>query len=257
MTDKTTKTRVVCFSNHKGGVGKTCSVCNLGAGLSRRGKKILLIDLDPQANLSLSLGIKDSEYNIYEVLAGNCKINQAILNIHPNLDLVPGTLDLAGAEIEMNSEPGREMLLKQIIEKLEHGYDYVFIDCPPSLGLLTTNALTASDEVFIPLQSQYLAVQGIDKLSQIIDKIKNRLNKPLKIGGVIITQFDSRKILNRDIAEKIEEYFSEEVFKTKIRDNVALAEAPIQGKDIFSYNPKSNGAEDYENLCSEVLARHL
>ena len=257
MKDVEKKTRVICFSNHKGGVGKTCSVCNLGAGLSRRGKKILLIDLDPQANLSLSLGIKDSEYNIYEVLAGNCKINQSILNINPNLDMVPGTLDLAGAEIEMNSEPGREMLLKQIIEKLENEYDYIFIDCPPSLGLLTTNALTASDEVFIPLQSQYLAVQGIDKLSQIIDKIKNRRNKPLKIGGVIITQFDARKILNRDIAEKIEEYFSEEVFKTKIRDNVALAEAPIQGKDIFSYNPKCNGAEDYENLCNEVLARHI
>lgn len=252
----TRKPKVFCISNHKGGVGKTCSACNIGAGLSRKGKKILLIDLDPQANLSLSLGVKDADRNIYQVLHGNISLSEAIYHVSEKLDLVPATLDLAGAEIELSSEAGREVILRDAISEIETSYDFIIIDCAPSLGLLTTNALTAATDVFIPLQAQYLSLQGISKLTGIIDKIKKRLNKGLEIGGVFITQFDSRKVLNRDIADAIESYFAKNVFKTKIRDNVSLAEAPGQGKDIFRYSPKSNGASDYEALCNEILLRN-
>lgn len=255
MSDQNKSAKIICFSNHKGGVGKSCSTCNIGAGLSRKGYKVLLVDLDPQANLSLSLGVKDVEKNIYLTLLGQCEITNAILQITENLDLVPSNLDLAGAEIELSSEAGREVILKEALREVINQYDYILIDCAPSLGLLTTNALTAANEVYIPLQAQYLSLQGVSKLTAIIEKIKRRLNKGLVIGGVFITQFDGRKVLNRDIADAIEKHFSEKVLKTKIRDNVALAEAPGHGKDIFRYNPKCNGAEDYESICSEILSR--
>lgn len=256
MQNISTLAKVICISNHKGGVGKTCSTCNIGAGLSRKGKKILLIDLDPQANLSQSLGVKDADRNIYRVLHGGITIPQAIYSISQNLDLVPSTLDLAGAEIELSSEAGREVILRDALSEVLDSYDYIIIDCAPSLGLLTTNALTAASEVYIPLQAQYLSLQGVSKLTGIIEKIKKRLNKTLKIGGVFITQFDSRKVLNRDIADAIEKYFENEVMKTKIRDNVSLAEAPGHGKDIFRYNSKCNGALDYNLLCDEILKRN-
>jgi chromosome partitioning protein len=250
------KTKILCFSNHKGGVGKTCSACNVGAGLSRKGKSVLLVDLDPQANLSLSLAVKDPERTIYQVLHGEKKIGECIYNITENLDIIPSTLDLAGAELELSSEAGREVILKEYLENVSEKYDYIIIDCAPSLGLLTTNALTAANEVLIPIQAHYLSLQGISKLTDVIEKIQKRLNKPLKVGGVFITQFDSRKVLNRDIADAIEKYFTQDVFKTKIRDNIALAEAPSHGQDIFRYNPKSYGALDYEALCDEILKRH-
>lgn len=250
------KAKVICISNHKGGVGKTCSTCNIGAGLSRKGKRVLLIDLDPQSNLSLSLDVKDVEQGIYQILTGSASPSQAIYTITENLDIIPATLDLAGAEIEFSSEAGREVILKESISNLLGKYDYVFIDCAPSLGLLTTNALTASQEILIPLQAQYLSLQGITKLTSVIDKVQRRLNPSLKIGGVFLTQFDTRKVLNRDIAEAVERYFQDIIFKTKIRDNVALAEAPSSGKDIFRYSAKSNGASDYDALCEELLKRH-
>ncbi|NGX51412.1 MAG: Sporulation initiation inhibitor protein Soj [Chlamydiae bacterium] len=249
------KAKVLCLSNHKGGVGKTCSTCNIGAGLAKRGKKVLLIDLDPQANLSLSLGLTEVEKNVYFVLLNQCPIEEAIYNITENLDIVPSNLDLAGAEIELSSEAGREMILKECLNQISNQYDYILIDCAPSLGLLTINALTASNEVYIPLQAQYLSLQGISKLTTIIEKIQRRLNENLKIGGIFITQYDARKVLNRDIAESIEKYFSKDVLKTKIRDNITLAEAPGHGKDIFRYSPKSYGAEDYASLCDEILTR--
>lgn len=251
--EKTAK--VLCFSNHKGGVGKSCSTCNIGAGLARKGKKVLLIDLDPQANLSLSFGLKDIEKNIYSVLLGSSSMKDTIYNIGENLDLIPSNLDLAGAEIELSSEAGREVILKECISELSSLYDYILIDCAPSLGLLTINAFTAATEIYIPLQAQYLSLQGVSKLTDVIEKVQKRLNKGLKIGGVFITQFDARKVLNRDIAQAIEKYFSHQVLKTKIRDNVALAEAPGHGQDIFRYSPKCNGAEDYESLCCEIIAK--
>ena len=247
------KSRVISISNHKGGVGKTTSAINIGAGLNRLGKKILLIDLDPQANLSQSLGLIDQERNIYGALRGEYKLQP--IEIVKGLDIIPSTLDLSGAEVEMSGEAGREYILRELIEPIRASYDYILIDSPPSLGLLTINSFTASDEVFIPLQAQYLALQGLTKLLEVIDKIKKRLNKELRVGGVFITQYDSRKVLNRDVVATIEAHFKDEVFKTRVRDNIALAEAPAQGLDIFRYNPKSYGAEDYLSLSKEILKR--
>jgi chromosome partitioning protein len=247
------KSRVISISNHKGGVGKTTSAINIGAGLNILKKKVLLIDLDPQANLSQSLGIIDNDKNIYGALRGQYKLEP--INILKGLDLIPSTLDLSGAEVELSGEPGREYILKELIDPLRGSYDFIIIDSPPSLGLLTINSFTASDEILIPLQAQYLALQGLAKLVEVVDKIKSRLNKGLKIGGVFITQYDNRKVLNRDVVETIEAHFKDEVFKTKIRDNIALAEAPSQGLDIFRYNSKTYGAEDYLALSKEIIKR--
>lgn len=243
--------KVISISNHKGGVGKTTSSLNIGAGLAIENKKVLLIDLDPQANLTQSLGIEESEKTIYGALREHYPLTP--LEINDNLFLVPSTLDLSGAEVELSAEAGREYILKELIEQVQDDYDYVIIDTPPSLGLLTINAFTASNQILIPLQAQYLALQGLSKLLEVIEKIQKRLNKDLEIGGVFITQYDKRKILNRNVVETVENYFDDKLFKTKIRDNIALAEAPTQGKDIFEYNSKSNGAEDYAQLILELL----
>jgi chromosome partitioning protein len=243
--------KVIAVTNHKGGVGKTTSTINIGAGLAKLGKRVLLIDLDPQANLSQSLGIKDPTATIYGAIRGEHPLQP--VNVLKRLDVVPSTLDLSGAEIELSSETGREYILRELLDTVKGSYDYVIIDSPPSLGLLTVNALTSADEILIPLQAQYLALQGLSKLLEIVDKIQKRLNKGLRIGGVFITQYDSRKILNRNVVETIESHFKETVFKTRIRDNVALAEAPTQGQDIFRYNPTSYGALDYLALCKEIV----
>ncbi len=245
--------KTIAISNHKGGVGKTTSTLNIGAGLCLFKKKILIIDLDPQANLTQSVGISKPEKTIYGSLKGDYPLTP--IEINEKLSLIASTLDLSGAEIELSSEAGREFILRDLIEPIKAKYDYILIDCPPSLGLLTINALTASNLVIIPLQTQYLALQGLTKLIEVIEKIKKRLNKKLSLGGVVLTQFDSRKTLDRDIAASIEEHFKEKVFKTKIRNTVALAEAPSSGKDIFRYNNKSMGAEDYAELCKEITYR--
>lgn len=245
--------KVISISNHKGGVGKTTSAINLGAGLNKLGKRVLLIDLDPQANLSQSLGLVDQERTIYGALRGEYKLQP--IEVIAGLDLIPSTLDLSGAEIEMSGEAGREYILKELVDPIRGSYDYVLIDSPPSLGLLTINAFTASDRVFIPLQAQYLALQGLTKLLEVIDKITKRLNKELRVGGVFITQYDGRKVLNRDVVATIGAHFKDQLFKTMVRDNIALAEAPSQGLDIFRYNPKSYGAEDYLSLSQEVINR--
>jgi chromosome partitioning protein len=243
--------KVISISNHKGGVGKTTSAINIGAGLNKLKKRVLLIDLDPQANLSQSLGLIEPERNIYGALRGEYKLQP--IEILKGLDVIPSTLDLSGAEIEMSGEAGREYILRELIEPTRASYDFILIDSPPSLGLLTINSFTASDEILIPLQAQYLALQGLTKLIEVVDKIKRRLNKELEIGGVFITQYDKRKVLNRDVAETIKTHFKDEVFETMIRDNIALAEAPANGLDIFRYNPKSYGAEDYLSLSKEIL----
>jgi len=245
--------KVLSISNHKGGVGKTTSAINIGAALNKLGKKVLLIDLDPQANLSQSLGLANQEKTIYGALKGDYKLDP--ITILKGFDIVPSTLDLSGAEVELSSEPGREYILKELLNNIRDSYDFVVIDSPPSLGLLTINAFTASDEIIIPLQAQFLAMQGLAKLVEIVEKIKIRLNKSLKVGGVFITQYDGRKILNRDVFETINAHFKSEIFKTKVRDNIALAEAPSQGLDIFRYNAKSKGAEDYLSLAKEILKR--
>lgn len=245
--------KVISISNHKGGVGKTTSAINIGAGLHKLGKKILLIDLDPQANLSQSLGLINQDRNVYGAIRGDYKLQP--IQVVKGLDVIPSTLDLSGAEIELSGEAGREYILRELIDPVRGSYDYILIDSPPSLGLLTINAFTASNEILIPLQAQYLAIQGLTKLMEVVDKIKKRLNKKLRVGGVFVTQYDNRKILNRDVVATIQAHFKTEVFKAKIRDNVALAEAPAQGLDIFRYQAKSYGAEDYLSLCKELLNR--
>ncbi|MCB0557174.1 MAG: ParA family protein [Phaeodactylibacter sp.] len=245
--------KIFSLLNHKGGVGKTTSAINIGAGLVELGKKTLLIDLDPQANLSLSLGATRPPLTIYEALRGESELMP--VSVKENMDLVVSTLDLSGAEMELINEAGREFILRELFAPIREEYDFIIIDCPPSLGLLTLNALTSSDFVLIPLQTEFLALQGLAKIKQVIQKVKLRLNKNLHVGGVIATMYDSRKVLNRDVVETIKKYFGELVFDTMIRDNVALAEAPSQRKDIFDYSRNSSGAEDYLNLCREILVR--
>ncbi len=248
--------KVIAFSNHKGGVGKTTSTVNIGAGLSTLGKKVLLVDMDPQANLSQSLGIMEPEKSIYGALRGLYSIAETIIKLKEDFNLIPSELDLSGAEVELSVEAGREFILSEMLHPYRNQYDFILIDCPPSLGLLTVNALTAADEVYLPLQAEFLALQGLSKLVEVINKIKARLNRHLTIGGVFVTQYDQRKVLNRNVLETIQKHFDDKVFTTRIRDNVALAEAPTSGKDIFEYNPKSYGAEDYARLCTEILQRN-
>ena len=243
---------VISISNHKGGVGKTTSVVNIGSGLANINKRTLVIDLDPQANLSQCLGINDeSLQNIYGALRGD--YNLPIYNITTNLDLVPSHLDLASIEIELSTRIARETVLKKLIEPVISNYDYIIIDCPPSLGLLTINAFVASQKIYIPLQAQFLALHGLNKLTDIVKLVQESLNPTLKIEGVFITHYDNRKILNRDIVDSVKNYFSGKVFKSMIRDNVSLAEAPVQGLDIFRYNSTSNGAKDYQSLVLEII----
>jgi chromosome partitioning protein len=245
--------RIISLLNQKGGVGKTTSTVNIGHGLSLLGKKVLLVDMDPQAHLTYSLGIKahELERSIYELLKGEATLEQ-VVQTHGAMKVIPSTLDLSGAEMELSAVAGREMLLREILKGMR-GIDYVLIDCPPSLGLLTLNTLTTAREVFICLQTEYLALQGIGKLTETIQIVKKRLNKNLFVSGIICTRYDKRKRLNKEVVENIKAHFGDKVFHTMIRDNVALAEAPIKGKTIFDYSPKSYGAEDYMNLCKEIV----
>ena len=246
---------IYAISNHKGGVGKTTSTINIGAALANKGKRVLLVDLDPQANLTQSLGIKNAQITIYDNLKGEKVIHP--IEYRNNLYVLPSSLDLSAAEIELSSEPGREYILKDILYQLIDKFEYILIDCPPSLGLLTINALTASDYVIIPMQAEYLPLRGLAKLTEDIKKIQTRLNNKLKIGCVFLTQYDSRKILNRDIAESILAFFGDKVLTSKISNNVALAEAPSQGKDIFMYNRNCKGAMDYDDLCKEMIEKGM
>jgi len=246
--------RKIAVINHKGGVGKTTTTVNLGSGLHKCGKKVLLIDMDPQAHMTYSLGVQahDIEINIYKILRGENKIEDAYIKIDDDFIIVPASLDLSGADVELSGIPGREYLLKENLGNLEN-FDYVLIDCPPSLGLLTLNALVFCDEIFIPLQTEYLALQGMSKLLKAVDVVKARLNGSLKISGIIGTRYDSRKRLNNEIIEKVKEHFGSKLFNTLIRDNISLAEAPSFGQDIFTYEPGSHGATDYMNLSKEVI----
>ncbi len=246
--------KVIAVSNHKGGVGKTTSAINLGVGLNMKGKKVLLIDLDSQANLSQSLNIEEPEFHIYGSIKGIYPVQP--LEVIKDLHVVPSVSELSAAEPELTAEAGREFILSELIEPVVEDYDFVFIDCPPSLGLFTINAFTAADEIYIPMQAQYLALQGIGKLLVLKDVIKKRMNKKLEIGGIFITQFDRRKVLNRYVLETIESHFGDKVFKTRIRSNVALAEAPNAGLDIFRYQENSIGAFDYMQLTNEILKRN-
>lgn len=244
---------VISLLNHKGGVGKTTSAINIGAGMAELGRRVLLIDLDPQANLSLSLGIPRQNVTIYESIMGESDL--APYEAKERLHVVTSSLDLSSAEMELVNEAGREFILRELFAGVDDDYDFIIIDCPPSLGLLTLNALTSSRQVVIPLQTEFLALQGLAKIKQVIQKVKMRLNEELYISGVLATMYDHRKVLNRDVVQTIKKYFGPVLLDTYIRDNVALAEAPASRQDIFAYNRGSNGAQDYLAVCKEIIDR--
>lgn len=251
--------RIVAVANHKGGVGKTTTIVNLSAALAKLGKKVLLVDIDPGAHATYSLGVLAHKRNktVYHLLKGQVSLMEVLVEIvldKESLDLVPSSLSLAEAEVELSGLPGREFLLREALS-YELPYDFVFIDCPPSLGLLTLNALTTASDVIIPLQTEYLALQGLSKLLETVEVVKARLNPKLVISGVIGTRFDKRKILNREVVEKIKGYFKDKVFDVLIRENISLAESPSYGLTIFEYFPNSHGAQDYMALAREILER--
>ncbi|MDZ7680212.1 MAG: AAA family ATPase [Fodinibius sp.] len=245
--------KTIAFTNQKGGVGKTTSTVNVGAGLCRKGNKVLMVDLDPQANLTYSLRKSSNrlDHSIYDVLKGTTDPKEAIIS-HNGFDIMPSSIDLSGAEMEFANEPARETILKNSLNDFYDKYDYILIDCPPNLGLLTLNAFTAVNEIFIVLQSEYLALHGLSKLMDVIQVVKERLNPDIEITGIICTLFDGRKNLNNEVVDHIEDYFGDKVFNTLIRDNVALAEAPSHHQTIFEYAPNSYGATDYEALAEEI-----
>lgn len=244
-------TKIISIINHKGGVGKTTTTANLGGALTQKGYRVLLVDLDGQANLTMSLGLNsDLNETIYSSMKSGKDF--PVYKNKEGLEIVPSCLDLSAIESELINEPGRELILKSLLANIRERYDYILIDCPPSLSLLSLNALTASDGIIIPMQAQYLAMRGMDKLVNIINKVKSRINPSLYIYGILITMYDGRTNLNKSISEVVEETFHGKVFSSYIRNNISLAEAQANGKDIFHYDSKCNGAADYMNLCNEL-----
>lgn len=242
--------------NQKGGVGKTTTTVNLAAYLATFGKKILLIDIDPQSNATVGLGVDRSNIKkcLYNVLIENTPAKEVIINSPiSNLDVLPSTARLAGAEVELVSLELRETRLKQALANIKENYEIIIIDCPPSLSLLTVNALATADEVIIPIQCEYYALEGISQLTHTLELVREGLNPGLKIRGIILTMYDPRTLLSSQVAEETRKYFGSKVFKTVVPRNVRLAEAPSFGQPIIFYDPGSKGAEAYENLCREVL----
>ena len=256
---KTDMSKIISLANQKGGVGKTTTSINLAAALAKQGKHVLLIDADPQANTSSGLGIEIRELDstIYECLVNGIDPHQAIVATSmKNLSVIPSHIDLVGAEIEMLNMEHREQLLKNIIAKVRDEYDYILIDCSPSLGLITVNALTASDSVIIPVQCEFFALEGIAKLLNTIKIIKSKLNPALKIEGFLLTMFDNRLRLSNQVYEEVKRHFGDLVFNTVIARNVRLSEAPSHGVSVLEYDPSSKGAKNYTALAKELIARN-
>ena len=250
--------RVFAIANQKGGVGKTTTSINLGASLAILEKKILLIDADPQANCTSGLGfeLRSIERSIYDALTDDVDPKDIILKTETDgLDIVPSHIDLVGAEIELLNVDGREYRLKSFISKVRDMYDYIIIDCSPSLGLLTVNALTAADAVIIPVQCEYFALEGLGKLLNTVKMIQARLNPELQIEGFLLTMYDSRLRLSNQVVEQVRQHFQDMVFKTLILRNIRLSEAPSYGKPVIEYDAASNGAVNYLNLAKEILEK--
>ncbi|NLC64627.1 MAG: ParA family protein [Erysipelothrix sp.] len=252
--------KIIAIANQKGGVGKTTTSINLSSGLAYLGQRVLLIDLDPQGNTTQGLGANNSELLLssYNLLLDDYEIKDIKIDLQtPPMDLIPATIDLAGADLEMvEFKVGRERLLKNKLIKVKDDYDFIIIDCPPSLGLLNTNALTAADSVIIPVQSEYYALEGLTQLLSTIRLVQKLFNPDLKIEGVLLTMLDLRTRLSIEVQQEVRRYFKERVYKSNIPRNVKLSEAPSRGQSIFEYDIKSEGAKAYAALSKEVLKRN-
>jgi chromosome partitioning protein len=259
--------RTIALMNQKGGVGKTTTTVNLGAALAEAGKRVCLIDLDPQAHLTINYGVDPSPdiTSLYHVLVEDKSILEAVHKVGNNIALVPSSIDLAAAEIELVSVLGRETLLRKKLETAQHDFDFILFDCPPSLGLLTINALASATEVIIPMQPHFLALQGVAKLLETVQLVNKRMNPKLKVSGIVLTMFDSQTKLSMEVVAELNGFIeaakgkplpwaNAKVFDSKIRRNIKLAESPSFGKTIIDYEPMSNGANDYRALAKEVIA---
>jgi len=262
--------RSIAIMNQKGGVGKTTSTVNISAALAAAGKKVCVVDLDPQAHATLHLGVdldtQENAQSIYDVLTGKCKMADVRRQVGDNLWLIPAHLDMVGAELELASAPGRELILRDELAEDNVPVDYLFVDCPPSLGLFTLNALTAVQDVFVPLQPHYFSLHGFMRLVETLEVVTRRLNKSLRLSGILLCLFESNTNLAVEVAQDVVRFFEQRdklpavcrdavVFETRIRKNVKLAEAPSHGRSIFEYDASSSGAEDYRHLANEIIEK--
>lgn len=251
--------RIIAIANQKGGVGKTTTSINLSACLAEAGKKTLVIDLDPQGNCTSGFGIDKSEMEntVYELMLDECSIKESMTKVEniDNLSLIPSNVNLAGAEIELLGINEKEYILKNAVDYIRDDYDYIIIDCPPSLNMLTVNAMTTADSILVPIQCEYYALEGISQLIHTIDLVQERLNANLKIEGVVFTMYDARTNLSSDVVDTVKENLNATVYQTIIPRNVRLAEAPSHGLPINLYDSKSAGAESYRNLAKEIIGR--
>ena len=250
--------RIIAIANQKGGVGKTTTSINLAASIAEMGKRVLAIDLDPQGNMTSGLGVDKNEVEntVYELMLDECSINESIQDtVVKGLRLIPSNVNLAGAEIELLGINDKEYILKTAVDYIRDDYDFIVIDCPPSLNMLTINALTAATSVLVPIQCEYYALEGLSQLIHTIDLVRDRLNKRLKMEGVVFTMYDARTNLSLQVVENVKENLNQNIYKTIIPRNVRLAEAPSYGQPITIYDPRSSGAESYRLLAEEVINR--
>lgn len=247
--------KIISVANQKGGVGKTTTTVNLSTILAKKGKKVLLIDTDPQGNATSGLGVsKDVELSVYDILIGDTEFDETLQEtVIKNLKVCPSNISLAGAEVQLVSMMSREQRLKTKLDKIKDQYDYILIDCPPSLGLVTLNAFTASDSVLIPVQCEYFALEGLGQLLNTVNLVKKHLNKNLEIEGALLTMYDARTNLSNQVVKEVKKYFEDKVYKTVIPRNVRLSEAPSYGMPITVYDPRSKGAKAYEKFAKELL----
>lgn len=250
--------KIVSVANQKGGVGKTTTAVNLSALLAKKGKKVLLIDTDPQGNATSGVGVEKSvSFSVYDVLVDDVEIENTIqMSAMKNLEVCPSNINLAGAEVQLVSQEKREYRLKEKIDKIKDSYDYIIIDCPPSLGLITLNAFTASDSVLIPVQCEYYALEGLGQLINTINIVKKKLNKSLKIEGALLTMYDARTNLSNQVVKEVKNYFEDRVYKTVIPRNVKLSEAPSYGMPICMYDGRSKGSRCYDKFTKEFIKKN-